>query len=149
MKSLVVNSRVVVCVFPLFTFFFLLLLFPWIAFDVASGSPDFESVADYYSGELVALVRRVLEVIPVSIFRILREIIKILSHELAPLPLKLEVVRLKDASQLDKREQLAKHTHRISVFAEGILAMEETKLGMIEINPREILEDGIRKELGE
>ena len=133
----------------MFTFFFLLLLFTWIAFDVASGSPDFESVADYYSGELVALVRRVLEVIPVSIFRILREIIKILSHELAPLPLKLEVVRLKDASQLDKREQLAKHTHRISVFAEGILAMEETKLGMIEINPREILEDGIRKELGE
>jgi WASH complex subunit strumpellin len=114
---------------------------------LASGSPDFESVADYYSGELVALVRRVLEVIPVSIFRILREIIKILSHDLAPLPLKLEVVRLKDASQLDKREQLAKHTHRISVFAEGILAMEETKLGMIEVNPREILEDGIRKEL--
>ena len=26
---------------------------------------------------------------------------------------------------------LAKHTHRISVFAEGMLAMEETKLGMI------------------
>jgi WASH complex subunit strumpellin len=114
---------------------------------LASESPDFESVADYYSNELVALVRRVLEVIPVSIFRILREIIKILSHELAPLPLKLEVVRLKDASQLNQREQLAKHTHRISVFAEGMLAMEETKLGMIEIDPREILEDGIRKEL--
>jgi len=31
---------------------------------LASESPDFESVADYYSGELVALVRRVLEVIP-------------------------------------------------------------------------------------
>ena len=114
---------------------------------LASESPDFESVADFYSGELVALVRRVLEVIPVSIFRILREIIKILSHELAPLPLKLEVVRLKDASQLKKREMLAKHTHRISVFAEGIMAMEQTKLGMIEINPREVLEDGIRKEL--
>jgi len=57
------------------------------------------------------------------------------------------VVRLKDASQLKKREMLAKHTHRISVFAEGIMAMEQTKLGMIEINPREVLEDGIRKEL--
>ena len=75
-----------------------------------------------------------------SIFRILREIIKILSHELAPLPLKLEAVRLKDASQLDQREALAKHTHRISVFAEGMLAMEETKLGMIEIG-RSLCED--------
>ena len=87
------------------------------------------------------------QVIPISIFRILREIIKILSHQLAPLPLKLEVVRLKAASQMECREALARHTHRISVFAEGILAMEQTKLGMVEVDPREILEDGIRKEL--
>ena len=29
------------------------------------------SVAEYYSGELVAFVRRVLDIIPVSVFRVL------------------------------------------------------------------------------
>ena len=38
-------------------------------------------------------------------------------------------------------------THRISVFTEGILAMETTLLGVIEVNPRQILNDGVRKHL--
>jgi len=33
------------------------------------------------------------------------------------------------------------------VFTEGILAMETTLVGIIEVDPKKLLEDGIRKEL--
>lgn len=35
----------------------------------------------------------------------------------------------------------------MSVFTEGILAMEKTLLGVIQVDPRRILEEGLRKEL--
>lgn len=35
----------------------------------------------------------------------------------------------------------------MSVFTEGILAMEKTLLGVIQVDPRKILEEGLRKEL--
>ena len=38
-------------------------------------------------------------------------------------------------------------THRISVFTEGILAMDTTLVGVIQVEPRQLLEDGIRREL--
>jgi WASH complex subunit strumpellin len=38
-------------------------------------------------------------------------------------------------------------THAISVFTEGILAMETTLVGIIQVDPKQLLEDGIRKEL--
>lgn len=48
---------------------------------------------------------------------------------------------------MDERYELAKLTHQVSVFTEGILAMEKTLLGIIQVDPRAILEDGLRKEL--
>jgi WASH complex subunit strumpellin len=33
------------------------------------------------------------------------------------------------------------------VFTEGILVMEKTLLGVIQIDPRQILEEGLRREL--
>ena len=47
--------------------------------------------------------------------------------------------------QLEARYMLARATHAISVFTEGILAMERTLVGVIEIDPKKLLEDGIRK----
>ena len=43
--------------------------------------------------------------------------------------------------------QVAKLTHDISVFTEGILLMKTTLVGVIKIDPKQLLEDGIRKEL--
>lgn len=43
--------------------------------------------------------------------------------------------------------QIAKLTHAISVFTEGILMMKTTLVGIIKIDPKQLLEDGIRKEL--
>ena len=38
-------------------------------------------------------------------------------------------------------------TYQISVFTEGILRMKTTLVGIIKIDPKQLLEDGIRKEL--
>jgi WASH complex subunit strumpellin len=35
----------------------------------------------------------------------------------------------------------------VSVFTEGVLAMEKTLMGIIEVDPKKLLQDGIRKEL--
>lgn len=43
--------------------------------------------------------------------------------------------------------QVAEHTYAISVFTEGILMMKTTLMGIIKVDPKQLLEDGIRKEL--
>ena len=42
---------------------------------------------------------------------------------------------------------MAKLTHDISVYTEGVLMMKTTLVGIIKIDPKQLLEDGIRKEL--
>jgi len=42
---------------------------------------------------------------------------------------------------------MANNTHRISLLTESILSMETYLIGVIEVNPKEILDEGIRKEL--
>lgn len=43
--------------------------------------------------------------------------------------------------------QVAQLTHDISVFTEGILLMKTTLVGVVKVDPKQLLEDGIRKEL--
>lgn len=38
-------------------------------------------------------------------------------------------------------------THQVSVFTEGVLRMKSTLVGIVRIDPKQLLEDGIRKEL--
>lgn len=113
----------------------------------AVDSPDAVSVAEYYSGELVEFVRLVLEIIPMSVFNALSQIVSIQTSRMQPIPIRLEAKDLKDFAQLDVRFDLAKITHEISMFTEGILVMEKTLLGVIQIEPRQILEEGLRREL--
>lgn len=54
---------------------------------------------------------------------------------------------LKDFACFDERFILAKRTHEISMLTEGMLILDKTLMGVVEIDPKEILEDGIRKEL--
>jgi len=110
-------------------------------------SPDAVSVAEYYSSELVDFVRRVVEVISKNVFALLRNIVELQSTRMRSFPIKLEAEKLKDYAQLKERYELARWTHRVSLFTEGILAMERTLLGVIQVDPRQILEDGLRKEL--
>lgn len=110
-------------------------------------SPDLVSVSQYYSGVLVSYVRKVLQIIPESIFSLLAVIINILSKKMKEVPTRLDKDKLREYSQLDQRYEVAKRTHAISVFTEGILMMKSTLVGIIKLDPKQLLEDGIRKEL--
>lgn len=58
-------------------------------------------------GELVSFVRKVLEIVPRSMFQILAQIIDILTNKMRELPTKVEKERLAEFSQLDVRYLLA------------------------------------------
>ncbi|XP_073257126.1 WASH complex subunit 5-like isoform X2 [Porites lutea] len=112
-----------------------------------ANSPDLVSVSQYYSGELVAYVRKVLQIIPETMFGLLARIIQLQISSVKEVPTRLEKDKLREYAQLDERYQIAKLTHSISVFTEGILMMKTTLVGIIKIDPKQLLEDGIRKEL--
>ncbi|ETW08085.1 hypothetical protein, variant [Aphanomyces invadans] len=110
-------------------------------------SSDVISVAEYYSGEIVDYVRRVMEIIPQSVFRILAGIIKLQTDHMKVIPVKIEASLLKNHAQLNERYRLARATNEVSKYTEGILAMKKTLLGILEVDPRQVLEEGLRKEL--
>jgi WASH complex subunit strumpellin len=112
-----------------------------------AGSDDFESVAKYYSGQLFEYVKNVLSVIPQNIFNELDEISGIMSNELKELEVKISKQVLKDALLLQSRYKLAKKTHDITMLTEGMLKLDNVLMGVIEIEPKEILVDGLRREL--
>ncbi|CAH1773129.1 unnamed protein product [Owenia fusiformis] len=110
-------------------------------------SPDLMSVSQYYSGELVSYVRKVLQIIPETMFGLLGRIIQLMTGSIKEVPTRLEKDKMREYAQLDERYEVAKLTHAISVFTEGILMMKTTLVGIIKIDPKQLLEDGIRKEL--
>ncbi|GLJ16716.1 hypothetical protein SUGI_0287200 [Cryptomeria japonica] len=112
-----------------------------------SDSADLFSVSEYYSSELVAYVRTILDIIPINIFKILKDLVAKQAQKLHEFPSRIEKTNLRDFVQLDERYGLAKATHRLAVFSQGILAMSKTFIGVIELDPKQLLEDGIRKEL--
>ena len=112
-----------------------------------ADSPDLASVSQYYSSELVSYVRKVLQIIPQSMFKTLEEIIKLQTSQLKEVPTRLDKSDLKEFAQLDLRYEVARLTYSISVFTEGILMMKSTLMGVIKVDPKQLLEDGIRKEL--
>ena len=112
-----------------------------------SNSSDIDSVTNHYSGELVNFVRKVLQIVPYSVFKLLEQIIHIFNKGFKDPPIKILKADIKDYAQLDERYALASIIHKISLFTKGILAMEKTFVGIIEVDPKEILEDGVRKEL--
>lgn len=62
-------------------------------------------------------------------------------------PHKFDKAELQRYLQVEERLEVAKLTNEISVFAESILNMESYLVGVIEVNPKEVLEAGVRKEL--
>lgn len=109
-------------------------------------SEDLISVSHYFSNELVAFVKRVIQIIPHSIFRMLMEIVHIRSNVLKPMPNRVEKADFKSYAQLDDRYRVSQLTYKLSVFTEGILMMKKTLVGVIELNPQQLLEEGIRDE---
>ena len=52
--------------------------------------------------------------------------------------------KLKDLAAYEERFILAQRTHEISMLTEGMLVLDKTLMGVIELDPKEILVDGIR-----
>ena len=110
-------------------------------------SEDIDSVTKYYSGELVSFVREILQIIPISVFSLLDDVSKIFTAGFQEIPIKLPKTDVKKYAQNEKRYKLARNVHLISVFTKGIFMMEKTLVGVIEVDPKVILEKGIRTEL--
>ena len=111
-------------------------------------SDDIESVTNYYSGELVKFVKDILQVIPRRVFELMKEILCIFeTNSKLEMPLKILKKDFKDYAQPNDRFKLAKAIHGISMITKGIFMMEKTLMGVIEVDPKVILEEGIREEL--
>jgi WASH complex subunit strumpellin len=72
-------------------------------------------------------------------------IIQLKTAVLKDLPNRIERAKLKQFAQLEKREKLASLTKEISILPLGVLAMKTTPMGVITVDPKEMLEEGIRK----
>ena len=105
------------------------------------------NVSQYYSSQLVQFVGRVLSVIPISIYELLEQMTKIMSPGLKAEEAKITKEDLLGHALFDDRLQLAKHAHRISLFAEGMLSMDKCLMGVIEVDPKEFLVNGIKNEM--
>lgn len=120
---------------------------PLLRINQCGGAEELVDITKYYSNELVKYVRRIVQIIPHSIFNILKTIIELQTNHLKELPERLEKDKIREYAQLDDRYKIAKLTFQISVFTDGILAMKKTLVGVIELDPKQLLEDGIRMEL--
>ena len=96
-------------------------------------SKDLESVSAYYSQELVAYVRKVLQIIPHTMFELLDQIIEIQTSQMAETPMKLLKEDMKRYAQLDLRRRVAELTNKIAIFTEGMLLMKTTLVGVIKV----------------
>lgn len=66
-------------------------------------SADLSSVSQYYSRELEKYARRVLQIIPETVFGLLAEIVYLETNAFKEIPTKLPKDKLKDYAQLDDR----------------------------------------------
>jgi hypothetical protein len=72
-------------------------------------------------------------------FEILFKIIEIQTRSMKELPTRLDKDKLKDFAQLEGRAEVAKLTHSISIFTEGILMMKTTLMGVIKVRLRRLI----------
>lgn len=110
-------------------------------------SDDLESVSHYYSYQLVDYVRRVVEIIPKNIFRLITENIYEQTHSMKEMPTRIEKSALREFAQLNHRKCISSVAENVTSLTEGILQMRKTLVGVVEVDPKELLEDGIRMEL--
>lgn len=111
------------------------------------SSPDLDSVSKFYSGQLFRFVKSVLYIVPVNIFKQLDGISNILSTHIQEFETRISKDLLSSQALPEMRFELAERTHKITMFTEGMLVLDKVLMGVTEIEPKEILIDGLRKEL--
>ena len=78
--------------------------------------------------------------IPATMFGLLEEVIQN-QRQLLELPTRLEKDKLKEFSQLDRRWEIARLTDKVSVLSRGILALRTTLVGVVQVDPKKLLEE--------
>lgn len=112
------------------------------------SSADLVSVSQYYSTKLVAYIRDVLQVIPATIFELIGSIITIQTDNIiGSMPSKIPLDHLKDYCLSDQRFKMLELTSKISDYAKGIMTMPRTAIGLVRLDSKQLLEDGMRSEL--
>ncbi|XP_061378405.1 WASH complex subunit 5 [Danaus plexippus] len=110
-------------------------------------SDDLVSVSQYYSSELIKYIQKVLQIIPEMVFKIVEKIVDLQTWKITEVPTRIDKEKLRDYAQLDDRMEVAKLTHSASMFTTGILDMRSTLVGVIRVDPAELLEEGLLREL--
>ncbi|XP_022113508.2 WASH complex subunit 5 [Pieris rapae] len=110
-------------------------------------SEDLVSVSQYYSNELIKYIQKVLQIIPEMVFSLVEKIIELQTWSIKEMPTRIDKDKLRDYAQLDHRMEVARLTHSASTFTSGILDMRSTLVGVIRVDPAELLEDGLLREL--
>lgn len=72
-----------------------------------AGSDDLVSVSQYYSQELVSYIRRVLHIIPETMFVLMTQIIRLQTDVIKDVPVRLEKDKIKDFAQLEERMEVS------------------------------------------
>jgi len=78
---------------------------------------------------------------------LVEQIVHLQTNVIKEMPVRLDKDKLIEYAQLDHRFQVAKLTESVSVFTDGILAMKTTLVGIVQLDPKQLLEEGIRREL--
>ena len=73
-------------------------------------------------------------------FGLLEEVISN-QRQLQELPTRLEKDKLKEFSQLARRWEIARLTDKVSVLSRGILALRTTLVGVVQVDPKKLLEE--------
>ncbi|XP_041987487.1 WASH complex subunit 5 [Aricia agestis] len=110
-------------------------------------SEDLVSVSQYYSNELIYYIQKVLQIIPEMVFNIVEKIIDLQTWTIKELPTRIDKDMLREYAQMEDRMEVARLTHSVSTFTAGILDMRSTLVGVIRVDPAELLEEGLLKEL--
>ena len=103
-------------------------------------SKDLVSVSQYFSSELVSYVRRVLQIIPETMFRLLDQIIKLQTERIKEVPTRLDKDKIKDFAQLNERFEVrssslpiySKHFWEFCELTAGILVLCDLILHIIQ-----------------
>ena len=94
-------------------------------------SKDLVSVSQYFSSELVSYVRRVLQIIPETMFRLLDQIIKLQTERIKEVPTRLDKDKIKDFAQLNERFEV--RSSSFCQFTAGILMLCDLILHIIQV----------------
>ena len=85
--------------------------------------------------------------IPVKIFQELDAISVLMSTQIKEFEVKVSKEFLKENTLRESRFELAKKTHEITLLTEGMLKLDNTLMGVIELDPKKVLVVGLRNEL--